>query len=73
MLLSEPIKGKSELETERETQKERKSDSFTSKVVQCQCRKLGMWKEKAVSRNGEARDDFSNGGDERRYRKPAVE
>lgn len=32
-----------------------------------------MWKEKAVSQNYEARDDFSNGGDERRYRKPSVE
>ena len=32
-----------------------------------------MWKEKAASRNYEARDDFSDGGDERRDRKPSVE
>lgn len=64
LLLSEQIKAslrKFELETEGEKDSERKEREkrLTNKIVQCQCGKLEMWKEKAVSRNYETIDDFS--------------
>lgn len=64
LLLSEPIKAslrKLELEMEGEKDSERKEREkrLTNKIVQCNCRKLEMWKEKAVSRNYETIEDFS--------------
>lgn len=64
LLLSEQVKAsrrKFELETEGEKDSERKEREkrLTNKIVQCQCGKLEMWKEKAVNRNYETTDEFS--------------
>lgn len=63
LLLSEQIKAsrrKFELETEGEKDSERKEREkrLTNKIVQCQCGKLEMWKEKAGSRNYETVDEY---------------